>query len=218
MPRWLLNALPWAVVLATWAVTLAELPSAADRVVVHWSLTGQPDGYMSKVPGLFGVPVVTLLVLLLLKLLPRLDPRGASYVEFASAYDIATLAIVTFLAAVQGLVLAWALGARLNVGLVLAPLVGALLIVLGAVIGEVRPNWFVGVRTPWTLSSDRSWTLTHRAARWVLVAMGVAIALAGVLQTSWAMYLAIALCVVGVLGLVTYSFVVWRADPERRGA
>jgi uncharacterized membrane protein len=214
--RWL-NYLEWAVVAATVLGALAVWPLAPDQVVVHWSLTGRLDGYADKLPGLFGLPLLCLLVLVGMKTLPRIDPHRARYAEFASAYAIATLAIVAFLAAVQAIVLASAIGRPVNVGLVIAPLVGVLLIVLGAVLSQVRPNWFFGIRTPWTLSSDRSWTATHRLGRWVLMAMGLAVGLAGFVQSPWAFYLAMIVCLAGTLGLVVYSFVVWRDDPQRHG-
>ena len=76
--------------------------------------------------------------------------------------------------------------------MVLAALVGLLLSVLGSLLGQVRPNWFFGIRTPWTLSSERSWTATHRLGRWVLLVMGLAIGLAGLVQAAWAWYLVVA--------------------------
>jgi uncharacterized membrane protein len=216
MARWL--SIPqWVIVAAMFVSGLAVWPLAPERIPIHWTLNGQVDRYAGKLEGLFLLPGITLLVLVGLKLLPRIDPNRARYVEFTSAYAIASLAIVAFLAAVHATVLASALGVAVNVGLVIGPLVGLLLIVLGAVMGDVRPNWFFGVRTPWTLSSERSWTATHRAARWVLLVMGLVIALAGVSQTEWSIYLAVSTCVVGVVGLVAYSFVVWRDDPQRHG-
>jgi uncharacterized membrane protein len=217
MLKWL-SVVQWLLVGAMFVAAVVVWPVAPDTIAVHWSLTGRPDGYAAKSVGLFFVPVIALLVQAGLKLLPRIDPNRARYVEFASAYAIASVAIVAFLAAIQAVVLAIALGRTLNVGLIVAPLAGVLLMVLGAVMGEVKPNWFFGIRTPWTLSSERSWTATHRAGRWVLGAMGLAIALAGVLQTTWALYAALVLCLAGTLGLVVYSFIVWRDDPQRRYA
>jgi immunity protein, SdpI family len=70
-------------------------------------------------------------------------------------------------------------------------------LVIGAVIDQVRPNWFFGIRTPWTLSSEVAWSETHRAGRLMFVAMGVAIALAGIFQAPWALYMAMLVCLAG---------------------
>jgi uncharacterized membrane protein len=126
-----------------------------------------------------------------------------------------TLVIVAFFGAVYAIVLAHTFGAPVNVSRLIVPLVGVLLIAIGALLDQVRPNWFFGIRTPWTLSSERSWSATHHAGRWVFIGLGVAMVLAGVLQTGWAISLAVVLCIAGVLGLVAYSYVIWRDDPER---
>jgi uncharacterized membrane protein len=215
--RWLDIAV-WLLVAAMLVASLAVWPLAPERVPIHWLLTGQPDRYAGKLEGLFLLPAFTLLLALGLQYLPRIDPRRSSYAEFAFAYALTRLGVVALLATVHLIALAVALGATINVTLVVAPLVGVLLIVIGAVLGQVRPNWFFGIRTPWTLSSDRSWTATHRAGRWVLIAMGLAIALAGVVQAQWSLYLAIAMCLFGVVGLIAYSFIEWRDDPDRRTA
>jgi uncharacterized membrane protein len=150
-----------------------------------------------------------------MKLLPRIDPRRTKYADFARAYALVSLLVVAFLSVVYAIMLAVAFGAPLNLSRVLLPLIGLLLIGVGVLLRDVRPNWFVGIRTPWTLSSERSWTATHRLGRWVLIGMGLTLVLAGVLETSWAVMLAIVLCIGGVVGLVAYSFVVWRDDPNR---
>jgi uncharacterized membrane protein len=90
-----------------------------------------------------------------------------------------------------------------------------MLVVLGNVLGKLRPNWFVGIRTPWTLSSKSSWVRTHQAGAWVFVGAGIAFMAAGVIRHGWAMLVAIILMGAGALALIVYSFVVWRDDPDK---
>jgi uncharacterized membrane protein len=186
--------------------------SAPETLPVHFGVSGEANRYGGKVEGLLAMPVLALGVLVLLKVLPRFDPRRERYAEFGTAYAVITLAIEVFFALSYAVLLALVLGVALNPTLVVAPLVGLLLIALGAVLDQVRPNSFIGIRTPWTLSSEHAWTATHRAGKWVFVALGVLLVLAGVLQTTWLVYLAIVACVVGMLGLVVYSYDVWRDD------
>jgi immunity protein, SdpI family len=214
LARWL-GIAQWLLVAAMFAAGVAAWPGAPDTLPVHWSLSGQPDRYAGKLEGLFLLPAIALLIAIGMRVLPRFDPQHMRYQEFARAYALAGFAIVAVLAATYATILLWLRGVPLNIGLVVGPLVGLLLIVLGAVMNEIRPNWFFGIRTPWTLSSERSWTATHRVGRWVLMCMGVAIALAGVFQTQWLLYAAMVVCLGGVLGLVIYSYVVWRDDPAR---
>jgi immunity protein, SdpI family len=114
--------------------------------------------------------------------------------------------------------LVWMLGASINLTAVFVTLVGVLFAAIGAVLDRVRPNWFFGIRTPWTLSSERAWQATHRAGRWVFIGMGVLLVLAGLIQSTWALYAAFVVCGVAVLALIAYSFVVWRSDPDRTPA
>jgi uncharacterized membrane protein len=120
------------------------------------------------------------------------------------------LGLVVAMAGIYAVILLAAVGVLVNVGLVVGVLIGALFVLIGAIIGQVRRNWFFGIRTPWTLSSEEAWSETHRKGRWVFVAMGAAIVLVGVVQTPWSLYLAMTVCLGGILGLVGYSYVVWR--------
>jgi uncharacterized membrane protein len=189
-------------------------PAAPESIPVHWNLAGEANRFGGKFEGLLLLPIITLAVLIGLTLLPHIDPRRERYAEFEGAFEVLKLLIVAFLAAVYAAMLAAVFGATLNMTRVVLPLVGVLLIGIGAVIGQVRPNWFVGIRTPWTLSSERAWSATHRAGRWVFIAMGAAMLLAGLADSGWALYSALLLCVAGVVGLVVYSYVVWRQDPH----
>ncbi|HEY6565141.1 MAG TPA: SdpI family protein, partial [Pirellulaceae bacterium] len=93
--------------------------------------------------------------------------------------------------------------------------VGLLLMVFGNVMGKIRPNWFVGVRTPWTLSSKLSWTKTHRLAGWLFIGIGVLIAATGMTRSRWLLIGTLCGSGAALLGVVVYSYLVYRADPER---
>jgi uncharacterized membrane protein len=209
-----LRFLEWAIVASMFVAAAVAWPLAPDSFPVQWSLSGEVNRYGGKFEGLLLLPIITLVVLVGLTLLPRVDPLRAHYAEFARAYATLRLLIIAFMAAIYAAMLAAAFGVPFNMSRVVLPLVGVLLIGIGAVLTDVRPNWFVGIRTPWTLSSERSWVATHRLGRWVFIGMGAALILAGVVEVPWMLYLALAICVCGTLGLVAYSFVVWRDDPE----
>lgn len=214
MARWL-TLLQGMVVAAMFGAAALAWPYAPDSIPVHFGINGAANRYGGKPEGLLALPIVALGVLVLLKLLPRVDPRRERYSEFATAYAFATLAIEVFLALSYATLLALVLGVALNPAMVIVPLVGLLLIAIGAVLDQVRPNWFIGIRTPWTLSSERAWTGTHQAGRWVFIGMGALLVIAGLIQTGWLMYLAITACGLGTLGLVLYSYLLWRADNRR---
>jgi uncharacterized membrane protein len=187
-----------------------------DRIPVHWNFRGEVDRYGGRFVGLFLIPLVAAGLYLLLRVLPKIDPRAANYQTFAGTYTIIRCGLIVFTAVLHGLLLLAALGQPIPMGTVVPAIVGLLLIAVGVLMTRIKPNWFVGVRTPWTLSSDLSWTKTHRMAAMLLPLSGVAVMLSGFLEAEWAVYAMLAVILSSVAGLVVYSYLVWRHDPLRR--
>lgn len=197
----------------------ALLPHLPERVPVHWDIHGQPDRYGSPWEATFAIPGLAALIFALMHLLPRIDPRSANYARFAGVYTLFRLAIVVFLSAMQGVILANAMGVRVRVAQVVMIAIGVLFVLSGNYLGKVQPNWFVGIRTPWTLTSTRSWRKTHRLGGYLFVASGLLfIACAFVGDGLAGAILPLAFLGMSTLWLVVYSYLVWRADPERETA
>jgi immunity protein, SdpI family len=207
-PHWVLLALQFSLAALTWG-------SAPDRIPVHWGLDGQVDRYGGRVEGLLAMPLVSLGLYLLLLWLPRLDPGRANYPAFAAAYGTMRLALLALMAAIYGVVQLAVHGRPVSVVEVMPLMIGALYIVVGAVLGKIRPNWFVGIRTPWTLSSKVAWMRTHRVGGWLFIAMGVLTVAVAVVHAQWGMWVMIASPIIAGIGLAVYSYRVWRADPEK---
>lgn len=202
-------------ILAMLVLAAASWSSAPGKIPVHWDLSGQPDRYGGKFEGLLLLPLVALGVYLLLLLLPRVDPRRANYALFKGAYLAIRVTILVFLALIYGFVLLWIGGIQLAVSAVMPILVGLLLIVTGILMNKIQPNWFVGIRTPWTLSSELSWRKTHRLGGWVFTLMGLVFVASGLVGSTAAFMVALIFLIGGVLFLAIYSYLAWRADPER---
>jgi uncharacterized membrane protein len=208
LPLLILIAAMFAAAWLTW-------PVAPDRIPVHWGLKGDPDRWGGRFEGLMLPPLAALGLYAMMLLLPRLDPGRMNYERFAGAYYTIRASVVAITAVVDGVTLAAIRGLPVDVPRTLGLSIGVMFFVFGNVLGKVRPNWFVGVRTPWTLSSKRSWTRTHRLAGWVFVWAGLAIMVAGVVQTPFAVATAGTVLVGGILAAVVYSYLVWKDDPDR---
>jgi uncharacterized membrane protein len=191
-------------------------PQSPDRMPVHWGIDGQPDRWGGRFEGLLLLPGLSLGLYLLFLLLPRLDPRGDSYARFGPAFWWIRTSILYFLGIVYLATQASQLGIDLPLDRVLSIASGLLMVLMGNFMGKLRPNWFVGIRTPWTLSSTLSWNRTHRLGGWAFIGLGAVILLAGLYSPAWA----VGALVVGALGvsvgLAIYSYQVWKGDPERR--
>jgi uncharacterized membrane protein len=208
-----------AIIGAMFLAAFATLPTAPDRVTVRWDLQGRPSGYADPAFALLMPPIVTLFIYLALRYLPLIDPGRANYATFASTYALVRWIFVLFMAGVYAVIHLALRGVAIEVGVVVPLALGILFVIFGNVMGKLRPNWFIGIRTPWTLSSKRSWTQTHAVGGRVFVLIGLAFALvpAGRLFGIAQLVLpgAVAVAMAGVLYLFVYSYRVWREDPER---
>lgn len=196
-------------------VSVALYQRLPERMPVHWNAAGEVDGYGSRAMGAFLMPTVMLGIMVLVPVLPRIDPRQANYEKFKPTYYFVMNLVLTFMFATHFVMLAAALGSRIPVGRVIPFGVGVLLAVLGNVLPRARSNWTFGIRTPWTLSSDRVWERTHRVGGYLMVAGGVAIALAALGAPMTTIPIVTVLAVAfSVGGAFIYSYAVWRQEKR----
>jgi uncharacterized membrane protein len=190
--------------------------TSPDRIPVHWNAAGEVDRYGGKAEGLLMLPAITVGLYVLLLFLPRIDPRKANYELFTGSYAVIRISLVVLMAAIHALVILWIEDVKINASLVVLGGVGLLFIVIGLVMGKVQPNRFVGIRTPWTLASRRSWVKTHRLGGWVVIGMGIVTMLSALAPGAWGMAIMMAVLFASVAVLIVYSYIEWRNDPDRQ--
>jgi uncharacterized membrane protein len=193
-------------------------PMAPESLPVHFDLSGNVDRMGSKLEGLFAIPTTAVVLYLVLRFLPRLDPARENYNSFAGAYAVVRLAVLVMLALVDLAILLPVAGVPVDQAAAIRVFVGGLLVVLGAAMGKIRPNWFVGIRTPWTLASKESWVRTHRVGGWVFILSGLAFMASLPLPHEPALVVSFGILVLGLVWIVVYSYLVWRRDPVRYAA
>ncbi len=213
--KWKVEVPQWILLAAMFGAALAAWPNAPNRIPVHWGLAGQPDRFGGRFEGLLLLPLVALGLYVLMLVLPRIDPGRANYGRFPGAYAAIRIGVLGLLAAIHGAALAWIWHGRVNMGFLAPFAMGILTIVIGGALGKVRPNWFVGIRTPWTLSSKTSWVRTHRAGGWVFVLVGFATVASAFIGSRVAFFVLTTGLVGGSVGLVVYSYLVFRRDPDK---
>lgn len=206
----------WTMLLAMFALAAWRWPLTANKVPVHWDMNGQIDRYGGKIEGLLALPLLSVGLYVMLLALPRLDPGRANYAQFAKSYNAIRLAVLTSMFVVYGATLLGAAGHKIEMSGVICPAIGGLFIVLGSVMGKIRPNWFVGIRTPWTLSSKTAWSKTHRAGGWTFIALGAAQIVAGTaLPLTSLLGLMVTMLLSASAGLSAYSYLVWRDADDK---
>ena len=204
---------PALLVLVGVLVSVAVYARLPETMAVHWNAQGNPDGWMPRPFGAFFAPALMLVLWGVLRGVRHLDPRQESYARFDGAYETIVAAVLVLVLATHGITIAAALGYRVPIGRLVPSLVGALFVVVGNVMPRLRPNWWFGVRTPWTLSNDRVWARTHRLAGFSMAAAGVVTIVAALaLPPAMGIPVMLAAVVAAVFAPAVYSYLSWRRE------
>ncbi|OGZ29188.1 MAG: hypothetical protein A2427_02815, partial [Candidatus Nealsonbacteria bacterium RIFOXYC1_FULL_40_7] len=160
-------------IIISFAAAFFLYPVLPDRIPIHWNASGQPDDFGSKEFGTFFLPVLSLAVYLLMFLLPKIDPLKKNYESFENAYFWIRSSMIVFFLLLHGFVLSYGIGYRFNINYLIIPLISLLFAVIGIFLPRIKKNWFVGIRTPWTIQSERSWEETHNFSGTLFIAAGI---------------------------------------------
>ena len=212
MRKWI----PAILILAAVIATIAVYPRLPDQIPTHWSVSGEVNGWSSRLFGAWMIPLLMAVIWLFMRAIPHIDPRKANYEKFSGMYDALVILILAFMLLMHVLILLSATGTVIRMDRVVMPAVGIFIAIMGVLLPQAHPNWFVGIRTPWTLTSDLSWERTHKVGGTLFIALGLLI----VASTFIAPERAIWVLVVATLGVVAflfiYSYQVWKQDPSKR--
>jgi uncharacterized membrane protein len=203
------------ILVLTFAVPIIAYPYLPDPMASHWGLSGEADGYLPKIWGLFLIPLISAGLALLLLAIPRIDPLRENIEKFMETFDSFIIVLLLFFLYIQQLVILWNLGLRFNLAQVLSPAFGVLLYACGILTGRAKRNWFIGVRTPWTLSSDRVWDRTHAIGGKLFRIAGI-LAFLGILLPGIVWLLILGPVLLVSLYLVVYSYLEFRKEETSR--
>lgn len=196
-----LIALPVAFAIVSW-------PKLPDPMPSHWNMSGEVDGWMPKFWGVAVLPLTGVGIFVLMKLIPVISPKGFRIDQFRGVLHIVQVAILAFLALITVVVYLEALGVPTPQNRIVLAAVGLLFVVIGNYMGKVRKNFFLGIRTPWTLASSEVWARTHRLGGWLFMLGGITMLLGSLLDVrpDWPIGIAVALALYPVL----HSYLLYR--------
>lgn len=200
-------------VLIALGVSVWLYPQMPARVPSHWDAAGQVNGWVSPFWAVATWPLLMAGTAALLWVLPAISPRRFEIKPFEHTYEVLLLAVEAFLLVVGVCVMLAGAGYAVPIPRVVTLAAGALFMVLGNYMGKLRKNFFVGIRTPWTLANDEVWERTHRLAGWLFVAAGALIVIAGIaaLPPGWMIGIVVAVCLIPYL----YSYLIYRRVEGR---
>lgn len=207
---------PVAMILVSIVASFFFYDKFPDVVATHWNVKGEADGFSGKAFGAFFFPGLILGIYLLFNFLPMIDPKKERYQQFASVYRIFRDIMVFFMVFIYFITSLVNIGYNINVGFWITLGIGLMFMVLGNYMGKIKKNWFVGVKTPWTLSSEEVWNKTHRFAGRLFMLAGVIMIISGNVPVNLRLPLFIANIVMLVLGTFVYSYIAYVLEKKNK--
>lgn len=145
----------------SFSVALYFYPLMPERVASHWNARGQVDGYMNRFWGTFIFPIIFCILFLVFLIVPKIDPKKENIEKFRRYFDGFIISLFVFLFYLYLLTIFWNLGYEFDLIYFMIPALTVFLYMTGVLVAKSEPNWTIGIRTPWTLSSEAVWKKTH---------------------------------------------------------
>lgn len=198
-----------SIIVVSFILAIFLYPRMPEQMASHWNSQGEVDDYMTKFWGLFLMPIISVVSFILFLLIPRLDPLKKNIDKFRKYYDNFIVLFMAFLFYVYLLTIFFNLGFRFNMTEMILPAFAILFVYVGVLLENAKKNWFIGIRTPWTLSNDKVWDKTHKLSGTLFKVAGLFM-VGGMFFNEYAfLFLLIPLIVICIVPIV-YSYVEYK--------
>jgi len=206
--------IPLLLIILTISVSIFFYNNLPERIATHWNFAGEVDGYGSGRAQAIFFPLLIIGIYLLFSFIPYLDPKRERYAQFSQVYSIFKSIILALMVVIYLIVGLNGLGYNLPVGVIIPALIGLAFIILGNYFGKIKMNWFMGIRTPWTLSSEEVWNKTHRFGGKMFILAGFLMIAEIFLPLSWKLPVFITMIIVLLFGTIGYSYVAYLKEKK----
>ena len=208
------TAITLLIILATFVLGAALYPHLPAHLATHWNMQGNVNHFTPKFWSVFGLPFIMIGIAALFLLIPLIDPLKKNIAVFRPYFDLFVVLLMLFLFYAYLLVIIWNMGNHFNMNEALVPALGAFFYYFGVLMAHAQPNWFVGIRTPWTLSNTTVWRDTHRLGGRLYKIAGL-IAVLGFFVPQYALLVAVIPLLIVSLFLIIYSYVDFQSINRR---
>lgn len=207
------EVLTWVMILVPFIFIALFWNQFPDKIPTHWNIKGEPDSYGSKTWGLFILPLTNLFIYGLFRVIPRIDPKKANHALFSGKRKAMQLMLHTFMTVIFFLTALASLGFEFNIGRIVILGVILLMMGIGNYMSNIRQNYFIGVRTPWTLENEDVWRETHRftAKLWVAASLVALVGFISNLFPDWT--LIIYIVIISVIP-IAYSYLIFKKNKQ----
>ncbi len=202
------------IIVLAFAVSFYYYPQLPDQVASHWNAAGEVNGYTSRLMGAFFVPVLAVGLLLLFLAIPHIDPKKRNIEKFRRYYDGFIVIMLFFLLMVHVQTLLWNTGTIISMMITLSIGIGILFFYAGILMKNAKMNWFIGIRNPWTLSSEKVWDKTHALGSKLFMLSGI-IAMAGVIWPIYAIFFIIIPVISTAIYTTVYSYFEYQKEKKK---
>lgn len=192
--------------LAAWLIVWGKLPSSLP---IHWGWNGEVDKTASAVSVFFLMNGLLVVVYMLMIILPKIDPRKENYPGFTVAYHAVIDAIVMLFFSISLGTLAVGLGMDFNMSILIAMFLGILFVILGFAMPKFEQNYFIGVRTPWTISNKLVWEKTHKLAGDLYAMSGMITIFTMIFLSKYALIVMLILILASSIIASVYSYIIF---------
>ncbi|MFH0831954.1 MAG: SdpI family protein [archaeon] len=211
--RRIMLAVSLTIVLVSFLASILLYNSLPAIMISHWDSVGNANGYMPKFWAAFLVPFISLFLLLLFILLPKIDPLRKNIEKFRADYNKLIILLMIFMLYIHILTLLLNRGYEFNIVSMMLPSLGILFYYTGILIQNSKRNWTIGIRTQWTLSSERVWNRTNRLGGKLFKISGI-LAIVGFLSGKYAIFLVIVPVILSAIFLIIYSYLLYRKEKK----
>ena len=200
--------------LISFIISIYFYPQLPNEIASHWNAQGEVDDYMSKFWGLFLLPFILTGLALLFIAIPRIDPLKENIEKSRKYYNGFIIIFFIFLLSIQAHIILWNLGTRISINLILPIATGIMFYYIGGLLENMKRNWFIGIRTPWTMSNEKVWEKTHKIAGKLFRLAGI-IAFMGIFFPNQAIYFIVIPAILIALYTVIYSYLEFQKQLKK---
>lgn len=202
------NVYAYILIGTAFLIAFIALPYLPDQIPTHWGINGQPDDWSSKYFGALLAPVLMIFIYGIMNITPKIDPKKTNYPKFQKNYIGFKNVLITFFLGIHIVTILYGLGYEFSIDKFIMIGVGLLFIYMGNMLPTVKPNYFFGIKTPWTLNNEEVWKKTHRVGGKLFFIGGLLIVLTVFFEGILAFIILISIVIIVTIVTTVYSYLV----------
>jgi len=205
--------LPLVLIILSVLLSIVFYQYLPEQIASHWNIQGVVDGYSKKINTVLMFPILQIILFVLLVTIPNIDPRKKNIEKFEKHFFSFINAILLFTVLIQIQVFLWNIGIQIQMGVIMPILMGGLFILMAQLLRKSKQNYTIGIKTPWTLSSEKVWDKTHKLGA-ILFTISGGITIISTLLPLYSFYIVIGSILLSTIYLFIYSYTEYKKEQN----